>query len=108
MKASRIALLFLVSLFGFSSLAARNPVGADCTYNGKKLYGKIQFVQNFADIKIKVVRNFPDLKVKFVDNFADRCGEWTVVENFPDLKVQIVENFPDIEVQYVENWPGLP
>ena len=83
-------------------------VEKDCTCKGKKLYGKIKFVENFPDLKVKFVENFPDLKVKLVQHFPDHCGEWQIVENFPDLKIQIVENFPDIEVKLVENFPGLP
>ena len=85
-----------------------NPIDKNCSFNGKKLYGKIKFVENFPDIKIKIVENFPDLKVKLVDNFPDECGKWQIVDNFPDLKVQIVENFPDLRVKFVDNFPGLP
>jgi hypothetical protein len=80
----------------------------DCTFNGFQLYGKIQFVENYADIKIKVVESFPDLKVKIVNSFPDECGEWQIVDSFPDLKVQIVESFPDIKIKFVESFPGLP
>ena len=85
-----------------------NPIDKSCSFNGKKLYGKIKFVENFPDIKIQIVENFPDLKVKLVDNFPDECGKWQIVENFPDLKVQIVNNFPDIKVKFVDNFPGIP
>ena len=85
-----------------------NPIDKNCTFNGKKLYGKIKFVENFPDIKIKIVENFPDLKVKLVDNFPDECGKWQIVENFPDIKVQIVENFPDLKIKFVDNFPGMP
>lgn len=80
----------------------------NCNYNGFPLHGKIQFVENFPDIKVQIVENFPDLKVKMVTNFPDDCGEWQVVTNFPDVKVQIVENFPDIKIKLVENFPGKP
>lgn len=78
-----------------------------CEFNGIKLFGKVQFVSSFPDIKIKYVSNFADIKVKFVENFPDECGEWQVVENFPEIKVQVVENFPDLEVQLVEHFPGM-
>ena len=102
--------LLLLFLVGTPAPPPRqeNLVTKDCTFNGKKLYGKIKFVENFPDIKIKIVENFPDLKVRLVDNFPDECGKWQIVENFPDLKVQIVENFPDIKVKFVDNFPGLP
>ncbi|MCF6341993.1 MAG: hypothetical protein L3J31_04235 [Bacteroidales bacterium] len=79
----------------------------DCTWNGYPLYGKIQFVESFPDIKIQLVESFPDIKVKLVDAFANDCGEWEVVESFPDVKVQFVESFPDIKVQFVESFPGI-
>ncbi len=97
------------------ALAEENfPVGeseidfGDCTYKNLPLYGKIQFVQNFPDIKVQLVENFPDIKVKIVENFPNDCGEWQIVNNFPDVKVQLVENFPDIKVKLVENFPGKP
>lgn len=83
-------------------------ISPDCKWNGKKLYGKVKFVQSNPDIKVKLVESFPDLKVKMVESFPDHCGEWQIVESFPDLKVKIVESFPDIKVKYVESFPGIP
>lgn len=97
-----ITLSLLISTPVFAS-----KIGADCTYKGKKLYGKIKFVENFEDIKIKVVDNFQDIKVQKVSNFANSCGKWQVVENFEDVKVKVVSNFEDIKVKYVDNFPGL-
>jgi hypothetical protein len=81
----------------------------DCKFEGKKLYGKIRFVESSinADVKIKIVNNFPDLKVKLVENFADDCGEWQVVEYGEDLKVYVTESFPDIKVKFVTSYPGV-
>ncbi|MBL1278707.1 MAG: hypothetical protein COA33_000410 [Fluviicola sp.] len=78
-----------------------------CEWEGIKLYGKVQFVSSFADIKVKYVTSFPDIKVKFVTSFPDDCGEWQVVESFPDFKVQVVESFPDLKIQTVESFPGM-
>jgi hypothetical protein len=83
-------------------------VDNDCTCNGFKLYGKVQFVDAFPDLKVQVVDAFPDLKVKVVDAFPDECGEWEVVDAFPDIKIQIVDAFPDIKIQYVDAFPGIP
>jgi hypothetical protein len=80
---------------------------SDCCWNGIELYGRVQFVESFPDIKIQVVESFPDLKVKLVESFPDECGEWEVVESFPDFKVQVVESFADLKVQYVESFPGM-
>ncbi|MFO7526847.1 MAG: hypothetical protein R6W68_15445 [Ignavibacteriaceae bacterium] len=92
----------------FSENIPSDKVDENCEFNGMKLYGKIQFVTSFPDIKIKVVESFPDLKVKIVDAFPEDCGEWQIVNSFPDLKVQIVESFPDIKIKFVEAFPGLP
>lgn len=78
-----------------------------CTFNGYKLYGRIQFVESFPDIKVQVVASFPDLKVKIVSAFPDDCGEWQIVNSFPDLKVKIVDAFPDIKIKYVDAFPGM-
>jgi hypothetical protein len=83
-------------------------VDKGCTYKGKKLQGKIQFVDAFPDIKIEIVNAFPDIKVKKVDAFPDGCGKWQVVTAFPDIKVQIVKAFPDVKVQWVDAFPGVP
>jgi hypothetical protein len=82
-------------------------VKGDCTFEGMNLWGKIQFVDHFPDIKIQFVDHFPDIKVKYVDHFPDRCGLWQVVEHFPDIKIQVVEHFPDIKVQVVDHFPGV-
>ena len=80
----------------------------DCTFKGHKLYGRIQFVDSFPDIKVQIVDSFPDLEVKIVDSFPDKCGEWQIVNSFPDLKVQIVDSFADLKIKYVESFPGIP
>jgi len=81
----------------------------DCKFKGKKLYGKIRFVERAseADIKIKIVNNFEDIKVKLMESFADDCGEWEVVEYGEDLKVYVAENFADIKVKFVTSFPGM-
>ena len=102
------AFLIAIAVVARISMADKPKVGPDCTYKGKKLYGKIMFVEAFPDLKVQSVDAFPDLKVKFVDAFPDHCGEWKVVEAFPDLKVQWVEAFPDVKIKFVEAFPGLP
>lgn len=86
--------------------AAHAGRATGCFYKGIYLAGKVQVVNNFADLKIQVVKNFPDIKVQQVSNFPNSCGKWQFVKNFPDFKVQIVSNFPDIKVQFVNNFPG--
>ena len=70
------------------------------------LYGKIQFVEHFPDVRVQVVEHFPDLRVKLVEHFPDAPGKWQIVEHFPDYKVQLVEHFPDIKIEWVEHFPG--
>jgi hypothetical protein len=78
-----------------------------CTFRGKKLYGKIQIVDFFPDIRVQVVDFFPDLKVQRVDYFPTSCGKWQFVDYFPDLKIQFVDYFPDLKIQYVDFFPGV-
>jgi hypothetical protein len=70
------------------------------------LYGKIQYVTSFPDVKVQVVDSFPDIKVQVVSSFADGPGEWQIVDSFPDYTVQIVDSFPDFKIQYVSSFPG--
>ena len=79
---------------------------ASCSFNGKHLYGKIQVVDSFPDVKVQIVGSFPQLRVKKVDAFANSCGEWKMVTSFPDTKIQIVSSFPDVRIQYVDAFPG--
>lgn len=80
----------------------------NCYHKGHKLYGRIQIVNSFPDLKVQVVTSFPDLQVKVVNNQPARCGEWKIVNEFPDLKVQFVNSFPDIKIQFVQSFPGRP
>ena len=103
-----IATFGLMCLGILHTKAQADPISPDCTYKGIKLYGKIQVVHSFPDIKIQVVKSFPDLKVKWVNSFPDECGKWQKTENFPDIKIQFVKSFPDVKIEYVESFPGLP
>lgn len=79
-----------------------------CTLNGLPLYGKVQVVESFPDIKVQIVESFPDLKVQTVTSFPDDCGQWKFVDSFPDIKIQYVDSFPDLKIQMVTSFPGLP
>ena len=94
--------------------AALTPVSAHaginktaCTLNGYPLFGKVQVVESFPDLKVQVVTSFPDLKVQQVGSFPDECGKWQMVDSFPDVKIQYVDSLPDIKVQFVSSFPGL-
>jgi hypothetical protein len=104
-------MLCSLTLLALATVPAQAGEGLNpetCTFNGLPLYGDIQVVESFPDIKVQVVDSFPDLKVKAVDSFPDDCGEWKFVDSFPDLKIQYVESFPDLKIQMVESFPGLP
>lgn len=90
-----------------SSASAERIRKSDCKINGFAMYGKIQVVDKFPDVKVKVVNTMPDLKVKIVPRFANKCGEWQMVDKFPDVRVQFVERFPDVTIQYVQKFPGV-
>ena len=83
-----------------------SPQSDNCEYNGHQLYGRIEFVNDFEDIRIKVVDEFADLDVKKVSSNADRCGEWQVVEDLPDLRVKIVTSGEDLRVRFVDEFEG--
>ncbi|MFT4975923.1 MAG: hypothetical protein ACI8S6_001816 [Myxococcota bacterium] len=91
-----------------SAVADATTVDSGCSVGGHRLFGKVQIVSSFPDLKVQVVSSFPDLKVKMVTSFPDDCGEWQIVESFPDFKIQFVESFPDLKIQYVESFPGTP
>lgn len=87
---------------------AEGPIASGCTFKGIPLYGKVQVVESFPDIKVQQVSSFPDLKVQMVSSFPDSCGQWQIVESFPDFKIQYVSSFPDIKIQTVSSFPGTP
>ena len=87
--------------------ARAGDIADDCTFDGFPLYGDIQVVDSFPDLKVQIVDSFPDLKVQVVDSFPDDCGQWRFVDSFPDVKIQFVDSFPDINIQYVDSFPGL-
>lgn len=91
---------------GSTAASSSSSSAGNCHFNGKPLYGKVQYVTSFPDVKVQVVQSFPDLKVQKVTSFPDSCGKWQETDSFPDLKVQIVDSFPDIKIQYVDSFPG--
>ena len=100
----RIFILVLIALFPISA----GNVESDCTFKGIKLYGKVQIVSSFPDIKVQVVDSFPDLKVQMVNSFPSSCGKWQSVTSFPDFKIQFVTSFPDVKIKYENSFPGVP
>lgn len=96
---------FCLTFIGSPAFAGK--IGKNCTFKGKKLYGKVQVVDAFPDFRVSVVSAFPDLKVQRVDAFASSCGRWQFVDAFPDFKIQFVDAFSDFDIQYVDAFPGV-
>ena len=80
-------------------------IKCDCTFNGVKLWGNVQYVTMFPDFKVKVSA-FPDLNVNET-YFGSQCGQWHIVTSFPDFTVQIVDMFEDFDIAY-SSFPGIP
>lgn len=84
-----------------SALAAKKGV----PFEG--VYGRIQFVNSFADYDVKIVERHEDLRVQLVERFPDSCGKWQIVDRFPDYKIRIVDAHPDFTIRYVDSFPGV-
>jgi hypothetical protein len=87
--------------------AGKNPILPDCSLKGKKLFGKVQVVSSFPDLKVQIVEAFPDLNVEVVEASPGKCGQWKMTNTFPELKVQFVTSFPDLKIKYVKSFPGI-
>ncbi len=97
----------VIAGLGLNAEASGSFNKSNCTFNGHKLYGKIQEVTAFPDVKVQVVTAFQDVKVEKVTAFPDKCGKWQMVTAFPDTKVQFVTAFPDVKIRYVTAFPGV-
>lgn len=78
-----------------------------CAYDGHPLFGRVQVVDSFPDLKVQIVDSFADLHVEAVTSFPDKCGQWMFVDSFPDVKIQYVTSFPDVKIRMVTSFPGL-
>lgn len=95
------ALILFLSL----QLAALIPAD-NCTCRGIRLYGRVQLVDSFEDVRVKLVSGQADLNVKLVDSFADSCGLWQIVTNHPDFRIKLVDSFEDVSVRLTGSFPG--
>ena len=101
-----LAAVGLTLMFWGTTLAPAAAQLSSCTFKGIRLYGKVQIVDAFADLKVQVVNAFPDLKVKWVSAFPDACGKWQKVNALADFKIQLVDALPDIKIME-SSFPGL-
>jgi len=103
-------LIIVICSWALAAVAiARDLPGLDraaCTYRGRLLQGRVQIVEQLADLKLEVVASSPDLRVR-IANSPDQCGEWQFVEQFGQLRVQFVEQFADLKIQFVARNPGF-
>ncbi len=79
-----------------------------CAFKGFALFGDIQIVDSFPDVRVQIVQSFPDLNVQYVESFPSNCGQWKIVTSFPDTKIQYVDSFPDVKIKIVTSFPGAP
>lgn len=98
--------LFLILLL-IPNLAYSESAVSDCTFRGKKLFGRIQFVSSMPDIRVRSVSSASDLRVQTVTHVPSQCGEWQIVKSFPDIRVQIDANATDFTIQFVDSFPGV-
>ena len=68
-----VSLSILIFIFGATQTAYAGKA-TGCFAKGIYLAGKVQVVNNFANLKVQVVQNFPDIKVQQVKNFPNQCG----------------------------------
>ena len=113
-----VAALLLISVSGTSvhsdnsaqkaglRAAIADALGASDESKACHVYGKIKFVDSFADYEVKVVDHHEDLRVEYVDNFADEAGKWEVVDHHEDYKIEIVDHHEDFTIKEVDNFPG--
>ena len=98
----------VAATLAFASPAFAGEVAADCTLKGLELWGDVEIVESFPDLKVQIVESFPDLRVEVVESFPDKCGKWKFVTSFPKLKIEYVDSFPDLKVKFVTSFPGVP
>ena len=102
-----VPVLFAVYLTTSGAAGSKGLDKDACTYKGFPLYGDIQVVESFPDIKVQIVESFADLHVETVTSFPNDCGKWKFVKSFPDVKIQYVSSFPDIKIKKVTSFPGM-
>ena len=91
-------------IFGFILVSAYcgcqdiNPY--TCTFNGKKLYGKVKVVNSGEDLKVRIVGSSEDISIIKTERDPAKCGEWKFVESSEDFKVRFVTSGEDIKIRY--------
>ena len=106
--AAKIAVLSALATVAVAANATWR-VGADCTYNGIRLQGNVEVVDQLEDIRVRVVDSLEDLRVLPVEMPPTRCGEWRFVTNeVPDFRVKFVDSLWDIDIVMGDVFLGVP
>lgn len=105
-KAIAVICFFAALLTASAAFAGHIDANGKC--KGIRLWGKVQVVESFPDLRVQVVESFPDLRVQTVKALPDRLGEWQLVSALPDFTIQFVNSFPDLKIQFVNAFPGKP
>lgn len=100
-------LILSVLLLAGMSLGGTGRIGEDCSFNGKKLYGKVKIVSYGEDFKILPAGYGEDLRVETVGYGAGSCGKWEIVTYGEDFKIRFVEYGEDFKIRFVSYNPGL-
>lgn len=105
----KLIVLFFLAISASCFSQEIDKENCNITIDGKTypLYGKVQIVTSFPDIKVEVVNSYPDLKVENVTSYANQCGKWEFVTSYPDFTIQFVTSYPDLKVEFVTSFPGI-
>ena len=82
-------------------------IKCDCTFKGKQLWGRVQYVTIAADFRVRKA-DFPDLNVAET-TYPSKCGEWHTVDIAADFTVQLVDIAEDFSISKTDSYfPGIP
>ncbi len=101
-----ICILFIVLIPSLSLAGGR--IGQDCTFKGKKLYGRVRIVNVGETFKVRAVSVGEDLRVQTSNMLATTCGRWEIVSIAEDFSVRMVDMGEDFSIRFVEVAHGLP
>lgn len=95
-----VSLLTLMALV--SEAATQNvPLCRQGNPQPQEVFGRIQVVDHFPDVRVRAVQGIADMEVRVVDALANRQGRWQFVDHFPDFRVQFVQHHADFTVRLV-------
>ena len=103
--------LLLVGLFLLCSSRSANPISPDGTYKGRKLMGRVMWVEHAPTFWVSVARHplTADLRVRvLVHHKPQQIGDWQVIPaGKPDFTVGFVDGGADFSIYVVDRDPGV-